>query len=302
MPETTTFQGQDVIELKNGCARALVAPQAGGRLVTWEVGGTPVIPWPDDADWSKPGSVRGGNPLLFPFIARHYVNGQLGYWKNATGQTFELPMHGFARNAKFEAVEVTESKIRLRLAGGKTEHAGYPFAYEFDAIYELNDNRLRCTFETTNPGEEPMPYYAGHHFYFNVPANERADWEVEIPCKEWGRQDDQGNIHMEPAASPVMQLADWDIVDRFSVHPTAGEVTLRRKSDGRKVVIHLNAGGMEPWYAVTTWTQKPESDFFCVEPWLGLPNAIHHGMGLHYISPGETEVAICELEAAGWAA
>jgi len=51
---------------------------------------------------------------------------------------------------------------------------------------------------------------------------------------------------------------------------------------------------------VTTWTEKPDSDFYCIEPWLGLPNAIHHGEGLRHVAPGATEIAVCRLDASGW--
>ncbi len=42
---------------------------------------------------------------------------------------------------------------------------------------------------------------------------------------------------------------------------------------------------------MTTWTEAPESDFYCVEPWLGLPDAIHNGLGLRQLAPGTTETA-----------
>ncbi|HEY4804128.1 MAG TPA: aldose epimerase, partial [Paraburkholderia sp.] len=41
----------------------------------------------------------------------------------------------------------------------------------------------------------------------------------------------------------------------------------------------------------TTWTLAPDSDFYCVEPWLGLPDAIHTGLGLRWLEPGETQRA-----------
>jgi galactose mutarotase-like enzyme len=55
-----------------------------------------------------------------------------------------------------------------------------------------------------------------------------------------------------------------------------------------------------PWYAVTTWTQAPESDFYCIEPWLGLPNAIHHGEGLRWLVPGAKEIATLVLNGSQW--
>jgi aldose 1-epimerase len=33
--------------------------------------GQDILYWPDDADWTNVARVRGGNPSLFPFIARH---------------------------------------------------------------------------------------------------------------------------------------------------------------------------------------------------------------------------------------
>jgi galactose mutarotase-like enzyme len=66
------------------------------------------------------------------------------------------------------------------------------------------------------------------------------------------------------------------------------------------LAIHLSKADSVPWYAVTSWTEKPESDFYCLEPWLGLPNAIHHGQGLRRIPPGETEKGVCRIELGVW--
>ncbi|CAM2168990.1 hypothetical protein PSAC2689_190055 [Paraburkholderia sacchari] len=46
-----------------------------------------------------------------------------------------------------------------------------------------------------------------------------------------------------------------------------------------------------PWYTVTSWTLAPDSDFYCVELWLGLPDAIHSGLGLRWLEPVQTEEA-----------
>ena len=73
-----TFQQHDIHELHAGPALVRVAPQFGGRLLSWHVDGEPVIFWPETADWSNLARVRGGNPLLFPFLGRHRVDGELG--------------------------------------------------------------------------------------------------------------------------------------------------------------------------------------------------------------------------------
>ncbi len=67
------FQHQDIIEITHGASLLRFAPQAGGRLLSWHIDGQPVIYWPEVADWSHPAKIRGGNPLLFPFLGRHRV-------------------------------------------------------------------------------------------------------------------------------------------------------------------------------------------------------------------------------------
>ncbi len=69
-----------------------------------------------------------------------------------------------------------------------------------------------CVFSTFNAGVVPLPYYpgekfsltsspvdflpflsfSGHHFYFAVKHDERANWEMNIPCDHWGSQDADG--------------------------------------------------------------------------------------------------------------
>jgi galactose mutarotase-like enzyme len=104
----------------------------------------------------------------------------------------------------------------------------------------------------------------------------------------------------EKAAATDLSLGDRDIIDRFQIEPTAPMITLRHESSGRRLVFELAHAGAVPWYAVTTWTQAAESDFYCIEPWLGLPNAIHHGEGLRRLAPNTTEIATLVLDGSGW--
>ena len=63
----------------------------------------------------------------------------------------------------------------------------------------------------------------------------------------------------------------------------------------RTLEIDLDVPGSSAWHAVTTWSERDDSDFYCVEPWLGLPDAIHNGQGLRWLEPGQEETAICRL-------
>jgi galactose mutarotase-like enzyme len=301
MKSRVLFQNQPAIELRDESSQALISAEHGARVLRWTAAGREVITWPEPADWSRILKVRGGDPILFPFVARHFVDGKMEFWRDAAGTVRPMPMHGFARDAKFEVVEDgVEKSVRMRLTDSAATRGDYPFAFQFDVIVTLHAKaRLEIRFETTNRGAEPLPYYAGHHFYLALPHRERPDWTLDLPCAAWGRQTSDGAIRREAATARVLRIDDPAVIDRFQIEPGA-KVTLRNEAAKRQLVFELTPPGSVPWYAVTTWTQTPESDFYCVEPWLGLPNAIHHGEGLRRVAPGGMEAASCVLDASDW--
>ena len=73
-------------------------------------------------------------------------------------------------------------------------------------------------------------------------------------------------------------------------------------NDGREVAFVLlpDAAGANPWYAVTTWTESAMSNFYCVEPWTALPDAVHNGLGLRWLRPGNRQTLRMRLTARGW--
>ena len=296
MKETLSFQGQDVIQITRGDASIRVAPQHGGILLDWSRRGKQIVHWPAAADWSRPTKIRGGNPVLFPFIARHYVDGVLGRWKDEAGIVRDLPMHGFAREMAYAVVETGDPfELRMRITETEKTLAFYPFPFRFELAYRLGEETLEAEFLTTNTGTTPLPYYAGHHFYFNVPHTDRGQWELELPFAKAGRRDEAGNPDLNTVPETTT-LADPELVDRFQVGPLRTTFATTNRTTGERITFDLNPpANAIPWYAVTTWSETPESDFFCIEPWLGLPNAIHNGQGLRHVAPGASEKAVCLL-------
>jgi galactose mutarotase-like enzyme len=290
------FQNQSICELRDGDAQVLIAPHFGARLLKWTQGEREIIFWPDNADWSSAQAVahtRGGNPILFPFVGRHCVNGELGKWRDENGVVRDLPMHGFARDLPFSVVESDARNLRMRLEASEQTRAMYPFEFRFDVVYRLSGSTLEAVFETTNLGDVPLPYYAGHHFYLAIKHATRADWEITLPCKTWGRQNIDGSPRLCPAQNTVTTLADDDLLDRFHLDFTEPRVLLENEISKGQIVIDWLPEYSLLWHDVTTWTSAPDADYFCVEPWLGLPDAIHHGHGLRHIAPGATETVAC---------
>lgn len=299
------FQHQDILETATGGSLLRYAPQAGGRLLSWHIDGEPVIHWPDVADWSQPARIRGGNPLLFPFLGRHRVDGQIGRWRDAQGVVRDLPMHGFARDLPFaatvETADAGATTIHMVLTDSDATRAGYPFGFRFEAIYRLvDDHTLDVELITTNTGANPLPYYAGHHFYFSLPHAQRGETVLELPRTERRYQQADGSISAAEPGAPSYTLDEARILDCFHCLDGIPDQPVKLVASGlnRTITIDLQRPGSEPWYAVTTWTEAPESDFYCVEPWLGLPDAIHNGLGLRWLGAGQTETAALRITVA----
>jgi len=290
----------DLLDLSRGASVLRFAPWAGGRLLSWHIDGQPVIRWPEPADWSRPAHVRGGNPLLFPFLGRHFVDGQIGHWRDAQGVVHDLPMHGFARGLPFAATVDEDGRgVRLTLTDSAATRAGYPFAFRFEAAYRLADERtLDVALTVANTGQEPLPWYAGHHFYFALPHGQRAETTLDMPASTRLHQLPDGSISAAEAGEAQYRLDDPRIIDRFHVldpAPPATPVRMTAPGLGRRVTIELDRPGSLPWYAVTTWTEAADSDFYCIEPWLGLPDAIHNGRGLRWVAAGASETAALRI-------
>jgi galactose mutarotase-like enzyme len=296
------FQNQPAVEINDEKNKIVISPEHGARILCWEREGRELITWPKNADWSRMTKVRGGNPVLFPFVARHYVDGANGFWRAADGTVRPMPQHGFAVDANFSVIkDGLEDCLRMRLVDSDETRLFYPFAFQFDVVVSLlPGSRLEVRLETTNTGDRPLPYYAGHHFYFAVPHDRRADWTLHLPCAEWGRRSPDGAVIREKAAQDLLRLDDPAPIDRFQIGPRESKVTLHNTRTGQRLVFELDHPGSIPWYVLTTWTEFPDSDFYCVEPWLGLPNAIHHGEGLRWFAPGANEIATVVLDGNEW--
>lgn len=262
------FQQQDILEIAQGASLLRFAPQSGGRLLSWHIDGKPVIHWPDAPDWSQPAKIRGGNPLLFPFLGRHRVDGQIGRWRDAQGTVRDLPMHGFARDLPFEgSVDAQGSGVHMTLADSDATRTGYPFGFRFEAVYRLaDDHTLDVELITTNTGNAALPYYAGHHFYFSLPHTQRGETVLELPRTQTRFQQPDGSISPAEPGEPSYTLDAARILDRFHCLDGAPERPVRILAPGlnRTITIDLQRPGSVPWYAVTSWTEADMESSVCV--------------------------------------
>ena len=80
------------------------------------------------------------------------------------------------------------------------------------------------------------------------------------------------------------------MIDTIHTGLRSNEVVFGEKGRPGDVVLRLGNAKVPPADAtVVTWSGSDDAPYYCVEPWMGPPNAPEHKLGLHLVPPGETE-------------
>ena len=296
--EKVQYQGQTLSRWRVGNSTFLALPEKGARLLNWNItlgdgSVRDVLYWPESADFADFPRVRGGNPILFPFNARVFDRGDIHFWRAADGVRRPMPMHGLARQGDFKVTHTDPRGFIAEFVPGNEARECYPFDYEFTVTYRFQPVGLSCEFALRNHGRTPLPWSAGHHFYFTLPWSEgaaRRDYVIRIPATKRLRQDATGALVAGPVLKLEEPLSNPELIDALHTGLRSGEVVFGEKDRPGDVVVQLGADNVPPPNATfVTWTFAEDSPYYCVEPWMGPPNAPEHKVGLHHVAPGETQ-------------
>lgn len=295
--EKVPYLGRTLRRWRVGPSTFLALPEKGARLMNWSLtlgdgSVRDVVYWPELGSLDDFPKVRGGNPILFPFCARTFDRGDIHFWRDASGTRRPMPMHGIARQGDFEAVRMDSRGFAARFLPGAEAREAYPYDYEFVVAYLFEPNGLSCEFSLRNLGSEPLPWSAGHHFYFTAPWSEgtrRSDLLIRIPAERRLRQDASGRLVPGPRLGPVESLANPGLIDTYHTGLRSAEVAFGEKGRPGDVVIRIGDSRTPPSDAtVVTWTLSDDAPYYCVEPWMGPANSPETKVGLHHVPPGDT--------------
>src|SRR4051812_6630299 len=200
--EKVPYQGQTLTRWRVGNSTFLALPEKGARLMNWNItlgdgSVRDVLYWPENANFDEIAKVRGGNPILFPFNGRCFDKGDIFFWRAADGVRRPIPIHGIARQGEFKVTRLDPRGFTAQFVPGDEARASYPFEYEFTVTYRFEPYGLSCEFSLANLGKTPLPWSAGHHFYFTLPWSEgtaRGDYTIRIPARKRLRQDATGQL------------------------------------------------------------------------------------------------------------
>ncbi|MGA3007109.1 MAG: aldose epimerase [Opitutaceae bacterium] len=303
--EKISYLGTKLMRWQVGSSTFLARPELGARLMNWNIAlgdGSvrDVIYWPELTTLDGFHGVRGGNPILFPFNGRTFDHGDIFFWRAADGTRRPMPMHGLARQGEFKLTHTGERGFTALFVPGEEARECYPFDYEFTVTYRFEPLGLFCELTLKNLGTIPLPWCAGHHFYFTLPWTDglaRSDYSIRIPATKTWRQDQKnGQLMPGPRFAAEESLANEALVDCFHTGLRSNEAVFGEKTGPSRITIRNGVDRVpSPDAVMVTWTLDGTSPFYCVEPWMGPANAAESKIGLHHVPPGGVQTFLVEV-------
>jgi galactose mutarotase-like enzyme len=224
-----------------------------------------------DLLWNGDPSIWAGRaPVLFPIVGA-LANGvyRLG------SKSYPLSRHGFARGRRFEILEASTQRAVLRLSADAESLQLYPFHFELDMHFDLQDSTLTVTSLVRNVGDAPMPASFGYHPAFRWPlpfGRPRTSHFIEFDDEEKSpvrRLDSAGlltpTLHPTPISGRRLTLDDALFQDDVLIFD---HLQSRAVIYGADVGARIKVSFPDAHY-LGVWT-KPGAQFICIEPWRGI--------------------------------
>lgn len=223
----------------------------------------------DAAFWGKK------SPMLFPVVGG-LKNNSYAY----KGHSYTLGRHGFARDMVFTVAEQTANSIRLLLTDNADTHKVYPFAFNFEVVYTLDDTRLTVTYRVRNTDKTDMLFSVGGHPAFRVPLAPGTTYEDYY--LQFNREETAGKWPL--SSEGLIERSTRPLLDHTQRLPlkkslfyadalvlkqlASNAVTL--KSDATPHGLEFHFKGF-PYLGI--WAAK-DADFVCIEPWCGIADHV----------------------------
>lgn len=247
--------------------------------------------------WQADPDVWGSSaPVLFPII------GMLADGKTLIdGEEYQIPKHGMVRNnPKLELFYHSEDRLTFRLCYSEETLKLYPYKFDFRITYRLRNEHIIVYHEVMNVDEKPMFFNLGGHPAFRVPfidGEQYSDYFLRFEHDESaGRYSVLPNGTIGDVTRPV-PWKDGNILP-LTHELFAKDALVFKDLSSRSIILESKVTGPVLKMDYAGWTHlgiwaKPDGDFVCIEPWIGLADTPATGgefknkEGLIELGPGQ---------------
>lgn len=210
------------------------------------------------------------SPVLFPSV------GSLkdGVYR-LNGREYSMGQHGFARDMEFQLKSQVAHEIWFVLKSNEETLAKYPYPFELELGYELQERTVIVKWRVKNPEKETMYFSIGGHPAFLCPiepGTKQTDYGILFDCKDQVISSSLEGPYVN-GKTQVYQLKDGvlpvteHLFDNDALvieHDQAHSVAFV-KPDGK---AYLTVTFDAPLFGI--WSPpKKQAPFICIEPWYG---------------------------------
>lgn len=255
--------------------------------------------------WQANPNIWGSHaPVLFPIIGC-LKEGAFIY----NGKEYKTPKHGFIRhNKEVTLKEQTDHSLTFNLISNKNTRKIYPFEFDFTIEFVLKENKIEVKHTIINLGKETMLFSLGGHPAFKCPVNdgeEYSDYYLEFQQKETAvTHQVTPNGLISKTTRPVMQnvnrldlnthLFDDDAL--IFKNLKSSSIAIKSRKSSQKLTLTF------PDFPYVGIWAKPNANFVCIEPWLGIADnfdtdrKLENKEGILQLEAGKTFEAMYQIE------
>jgi galactose mutarotase-like enzyme len=210
------------------------------------------------------------SPILFPIVGTLKNN---SYQYNET--EYHLSRHGFARDMDFELVDKKENSVTFSLQSSEETLKIYPFIFELQITYTLNENSLSIQYKVINNGRSKMPFSIGAHPAFALEGN-FENYAIQFEKKEsleyYLLENDlisnkTKTLEVQNDRIPLTYELFKNDALIFKILESKSLTILKNKNPFLKV-------NFEGFPSLGIWT-KVNAPFVCIEPWCGYSDTVN---------------------------
>lgn len=226
--------------------------------------------------WQADPLVWGSSaPVLFPIVGG-LKNGSFTYG----GKQYSMPRHGIVRrNADVHVVEQESDRITFELQTNERSLAQYPFKFTYKISYRLKDNSLIVTTSVRNDDDNGIFFSIGAHPAFNCPIHadqSYSDYYIDFGTKEDLLSETLNADALVSGKTRTVSQGSGRINLTYSTFEHDALMFKNLKS--RKATLCSEKYGpvlsveYDDYKYIGIWA-KPNADFVCIEPWLGIADS-----------------------------
>lgn len=243
---------------------------------------------------------RGGIPFIFPICGRLERDGQADTYLFKRAR-YTLPIHGFASRMPWRVLHAGRDRIVMGLGDTEETRAAYPFRFELVLSYHIEADGLRCDQTYINRGDAPMPFYAGFHPYFLTPEPRKGKENVKLSFDAvcaLAYNERLTDVDGEKPAPRAPVAVTSDAINELLIMAapqTGGRLSF---PDGHSLLVRAWGVERPELFGYLQFYTMADKPFFCIEPWMGHPNALNALTGAQWLAPGEVTHGVFEVRAA----